>query len=117
MLQPITGSLLSLYNDEHRKSKILIVEDDYYGSLALQNIINTLSMGSFAVDSGFKAIEVIKERYEEEKSTFQLILIDYIMPNMNGIDTTYMIRKYLNEVAPDVAQPFIVCMTNQTVTK
>ena len=79
-------------------------------------IIKTLSIGSLAVDSGFKAVEVIKERYEEEKSTFQLILIDYIMPNMNGLDTTYQIRKYLNEEAPDVPQPFIVCMTNQTVT-
>lgn len=56
------------------------------------------------VDSGIKAIERVKELYNNKKY-FDMILIDWKMPELNGIETARQIREI---VGPDVT---IIIMT------
>lgn len=72
-------------------NKILIVEDD----TKIQNIIafnfERENFQVFTADTGLEAIEILKE--EEDIS---IVLMDVMMPGMNGFECTREIRKFSN---------------------
>lgn len=79
---------------EYIKNKnFLIVDDNKINQLVTRKVLDHLNIKSKAVDSGAKAIEIIKE---EE---FDCILMDIHMPELDGYETTKLIREFNNEVA------------------
>ncbi|MEG7532037.1 MAG: response regulator, partial [Hungatella sp.] len=56
------------------------------------------------VASGARAVEVVREKWEQER-VYDIILVDWKMPDMDGIETSREIRKI---VGPDVT---IIIMT------
>ena len=52
------------------------------------------------------------ERNNFTKCDYHLILIDNIMPVMDGCDSSIKIRTYLKEKG--ILQPIIICVTGQT---
>ena len=72
--------------------KTLVVDDDV--SVCESAIVTLKDMGVKAewVDSGRKAIERVQE-LEEQNAFFDMILIDWKMPEMDGIETARRIRK------------------------
>ncbi|MEG0923890.1 MAG: response regulator [Anaerovoracaceae bacterium] len=82
----------------------LIVDDDVIVCQQTQNIMNDLGIKAEWVNSGEKAIAIVKKK-TIEKNYFDLILIDWKMPDMDGIETTREIRKI---VGPEVT---IIIMT------
>ena len=44
--------------------------------------------------------------------TYSLILMDYNMPVLNGIEATKIIRQLLKDYAPNLPQPHICCLTS-----
>ena len=78
--------------------KTLVVDDDV---AVCENAVATLKeLGIQAqwVDSGSKAVELVQERLKAGRY-FDIILIDWKMPEMDGIETARQIR---NVVGPDV---------------
>ena len=72
-------------------------------------------MQSFKCDiahNGRDAMDLVKERFEKDKSSYQLIMMEYYMPLGNGSETTAMIRNYLSKNAPDLPQPYIAGMSS-----
>ena len=65
--------------------------------------------------SGKKALEIIKEdakTHKYLKSSFTLILMDYEMPEMDGLETTKQIREFLyNE---NIDQPIVATITGHS---
>ena len=90
------------YNFSHLKT--LVVDDDV--TVCESAVVTLKEMGVKAewVDSGIKAIERVKELYNNKKY-FDMILIDWKMPELNGIETARQIREI---VGPDVT---IIIMT------
>ncbi|MEG1641583.1 MAG: response regulator [Synergistaceae bacterium] len=100
-------------NIAFRKAKInynfdqwrtLVVDDD---AIVCENTVQILSdMGIQAqwVDNGKKAIDLVKAE-ELNRSYFNMILLDWKMPEMDGIETARQLRKI---VGPDVT---IIIMT------
>lgn len=84
--------------------KTLVVDDDV--TVCEQAIITLNEIGISAqwVDSGRKAVSTVKEKWAEKKY-YDMILIDWKMPEMDGIETARQIRKI---VGPDVT---IIIMT------
>ena len=78
---------------------ILVVDDD---KVYLQTTTDTLmSLGASAecAGSGAEAIEMIKSR-RQQGSQYDLVILDWKMPGMNGIETLRRIRSDVDENIP-----------------
>ncbi|MEG2881918.1 MAG: response regulator [Christensenella sp.] len=82
----------------------LIVDDDIIICQQTKQVLLDMSMHAEYVVSGAKAIEAVRDKWEKEKS-YDIILVDWKMPDMDGIETTREIRKI---VGPEVT---IIIMT------
>lgn len=78
--------------------KTLIVDDDVIVCEHTKVILSQVGIVAQWVDSGIKAVEQVKERHLDAND-FDLIILDWKMPDMDGITTTRQIRKV---VGPDV---------------
>ncbi len=82
------------YQIEHiRGSNILIVDDNKINQLVTKKVLDGLGVKSKAIDSGKKAIEIIKNE------TFDCILMDLHMPELDGYETTKIIRRFNKDIA------------------
>ena len=84
--------------------KTLVVDDDVAVCESAMATLKEMGIKAEWVDSGRKAIERVKELWQGKKYV-DMILIDWKMPEMDGIETARRIRKI---VGPDVT---IIIMT------
>ena len=71
---------------------ILVVDDDPFIGEQTQKIFGDSGAHTFWVDSGLKAVEIVRQSLEENR-TFDLALIDWRMPDIDGLETTRRIRR------------------------
>jgi signal transduction histidine kinase/ABC-type amino acid transport substrate-binding protein/DNA-binding response OmpR family regulator/HPt (histidine-containing phosphotransfer) domain-containing protein len=76
---------------------VLIVDDNPTSREVLTDYLEDFSFDSTAAENGMKAIELIKKHKEEGKKGFDLVLMDYSMPEMNGFQTASKINEILDE--------------------
>lgn len=67
-------------------TKVLVCDDSQVERTLLSKIINKQGLEAVVVDSGHKAIDECK------KQKFSLILLDLVMPGIDGWDTAKVIR-------------------------
>ncbi|MGH1472357.1 MAG: response regulator [Cellvibrionaceae bacterium] len=72
---------------------ILIAEDNPVNQIVIKGILSRLNQTITIVDDGQKALDAIKESTDQ----FDLILMDYDMPVMDGKTATLEIRKWEKE--------------------
>ena len=68
------------------KAKVLIVDDTKLNLMITKELLQPLRMDIDLANSGEKAIEKMKE------NRYDIVLMDYMMPYMDGIETTCKIR-------------------------
>jgi two-component system NtrC family response regulator len=73
--------------------RLLVVEDEEAQREMLQGFLLQQGFSASAVDSGTKAVEAIR------REPVDLVLLDYKMPRMNGLETLQELRKINPEVA------------------
>ena len=76
---------------------VLIVDDCYFNSTAIESLLDQFNMKSEICEDGSKALEQIRMRVSTKKPMYRLILMDYSMPVLDGPRCTTAIRCYLNE--------------------
>ncbi len=79
--------------------KILLVDDDEVFLSTAADTLRELGVSPDCVNSGEEAVEVVGKKHEQGKD-YPLIIIDWQMPEMDGIETTRRIRTM---VGPDVS--------------
>ena len=84
------------YNFE--KLRTLIVDDDLIICEQALSVLKEIGMSGEWVTSGREAVERVRHNFTK-KSYYDFILIDWKMPDMDGIETTREIRRI---VGPDV---------------
>ena len=87
------------YDDQHRNAltlapelqglKVLVVDDNEAARDIIRNMLESFRFTVYEATSGDEALRMIESRQIEP----QLIVLDYMMPGMNGLDTVKSLRK------------------------
>jgi CheY-like chemotaxis protein len=83
--------------------KTLVVDNSAAARKALVELLESFTFNVSDVDSGEKALEVLQKAPGNDP--FQLVLLDWKMPGMNGIETAAAIRD-----VPKLHQPSIIIL-------
>lgn len=78
--------------EEFKELRILIVDDNQSAREILRNIVSTLGFEADVAKSGVEAIKMLQIA-EEDKKPYGLVLMDWQMPEINGVDTVREIKK------------------------
>jgi CheY-like chemotaxis protein len=70
--------------------RVLIVDDDMRNTFALAKVLQDKGMKTVKAEDGGRALEVLEREQEEN---FDLVLMDIMMPVMDGYETIKQIRK------------------------
>ena len=76
--------------------RILIVEDDVRNVYALTNILEPRGAIIEIARNGREALNILEKRANEPGSAIDLVLMDVMMPVMDGLAATREIRKNTN---------------------
>jgi signal transduction histidine kinase/DNA-binding response OmpR family regulator/HPt (histidine-containing phosphotransfer) domain-containing protein len=97
--------------------KVLMVDDIPLARAALQGLLNDLGIHADEAESGKEALELIR-RSEKDDSYYDIIFMDWRMPNMDGIETACHINELGIKKSPHIlmvsaydkyaAQPLII---------
>ncbi|MCH1983252.1 response regulator [Ruminococcus sp. OA3] len=113
-------------SDELLGQPVLVVDDDQITCENAAALLNELGMRGYWVMSGREAIRCITEAHDR-KDDFFAVILDWIMPEMNGLETVRVIRGKLGDDVPiiiisaydysDIEEEFISAGADAFITK
>jgi signal transduction histidine kinase/DNA-binding NarL/FixJ family response regulator/HPt (histidine-containing phosphotransfer) domain-containing protein len=96
-----TTQLSSGKLEQRAKARILLAEDNSLNQQVISKLLNRLGYNAVLVEDGKEAVDALN-RWE-----FDLVFMDLMMPEMDGITATRIIRESL----PPAKQPIIIALT------
>jgi len=84
----------TLIHEKIKSLKVLVVDDNHTSCEILMHFLESFGYQVNYTNSGEKAIEILEQADNSEP--FQLVLMDWRMPGLNGIETTRIIQNDLN---------------------
>lgn len=93
---------------EAPEARILIVDDNEMNSLVTKKLLSATKMKIDIANSGAKCLKMTKRKY------YHVILMDYMMPEMNGVETLRQLRKQENSLCRDSV---VIVLTANTMTE
>ena len=84
---------------ELRGARALVVEDDAQTCMSVSKMLRQIEMTADWTTSGKEAILRAQEAHEQG-CDFKVYIIDWLMPDMNGIETVRRIRKFIDPDTP-----------------
>lgn len=94
-----------LLPEDIRGMRVLVVDDNASSREALRSALESLSFRVSAMENGKAAIGELKKAQAEGSEQYRLMLVDWKMPEMDGIETVGMIRR-----DPEIVHPPMVIM-------
>ena len=82
--QPLTSAIQQ--TSSIQGAKILVVDDDPANQLFAKRFLERLKLNVTLIDNGYDAIELVR------KYAYDLILMDLMLPGIDGLETTQRIR-------------------------
>ncbi len=110
--QKISKTRSEILGEERRHFKVsgvsaLVVDDNFVNLSVTSSLLKLYDISSETASSGKEAVEMtLKNKYD-------IIFMDYMMPEMNGIDTTKKIREHGKNGCDNVP---VVALTANTVS-
>jgi CheY-like chemotaxis protein len=91
---------------------VLVVEDDKVGALLASKVIERAGGSAVIVQDGRSAIAAIWDAIERRKPTFGLILMDILMPGIDGVTAAKVIKSlYAERRHLGLTPPPIIALT------
>ena len=84
---------------KHRNMSVLVIDDDPIALEHAEIILGQVGISCETAESGWEGIDKIKIRHARGED-YNLILIDWRMPEMDGIETTRQIRSVVGQDTP-----------------
>ena len=84
---------------ELRGARALVVDDDAQTCMSVSKMLRDIEMNADWTTSGKEAVLRAEEAHEQGKE-FKVYIIDWLMPDMNGIETVRRIRKFIDPDTP-----------------
>ena len=84
---------------ELKGARALVVDDDAQTCMSVSRMRREIEMTADWTTSGKEAVLRAKEAYEQNQE-FKVYIIDWLMPDMNGIETVRRIRMVVGEEYP-----------------
>jgi|GEM_PF-1200148 len=84
---------LEVYEDKGEMLNVLIAEDDVNQQLQLINDCEALGWNVNAVNNGSELLSVIKESFDSGQSLPDVLLVDWQMPELDGLQALSLITK------------------------
>ncbi|MBF0381623.1 MAG: response regulator [Magnetococcales bacterium] len=78
---------------EHGKLRIMVVDDNASSLDILQELLTSFSYDVTPLDSGMAALNELKRVNKTTENPYDLILMDLQMPDLDGIDTSKLIKE------------------------
>jgi len=88
----ITGKPAEESPVDMSRLRVLIVDDNELSRLILSETVSIWGIEAVAVENGYRCLEEIKKSREAGKP-FHLVLLDYQMPEMDGLEVAAAIQK------------------------
>ncbi len=85
-----------------RGSTVLVVDDSEHARAALRETLSAMGFVVDAVSDGTTAIEMVRERATSGKAGYPVILLDWQMPQMDGVEVARRIRAMGLTPAPKI---------------
>ena len=93
-------------------TRVLIVDDNSYNTFAIKSMLQQYSIDAETASDGVDAITKVRQMFNKEKRTYDLIIMDQFMPICDGTEATKGILKFLNDQNEPIGKPFICCLTS-----
>lgn len=84
---------------ELQGARALVADDDTDTCMSVSKMLRQIGMRADWTVSGKEAVVRAKEAYEE-RDEFKAYIIDWLMPDMNGVETVRRIRKVIGDSTP-----------------
>jgi Signal transduction histidine kinase len=81
--------------DQFKDRRILVIEDDRTAQLIISKILERTGASVTCMASGTDALEFLSAE-EDSKRIFDVVLIDFLMPGLNGIETAERISRQIH---------------------
>jgi len=93
--------------DELVGTKVLVVDDNPSSRMVFESLLTSFSFDASAVDSGTEAIKELKKVDGIDEETYKVVLTDWRMPGMDGVQATNEIKNKAGLASP----PHVVMMS------
>ncbi len=90
-MQDVSKPKIKATPESIKNLKVLIVDDNETVVEVFKSYLDDFEFESNVVHSGNEAIDEIRKNYERKNRPFDLILMDYQMPGLTGVETRNMI--------------------------
>ena len=84
---------------EFKGARALVVDDDAQTCMSVSKMLRDIEMNADWTTSGKEAVLRAEEAHEQGEE-FKVYIIDWLMPDMNGIETVRRIRKIIDPGTP-----------------
>ena len=86
---------------EKSDKKVFLIEDELDIMFIYQTALKEAGINVVGIASGREAMDKIKEIHEKKMEKPDLVLLDLVLPDINGLEILYALRK--NDITKDIA--------------